>query len=94
MIITIYSRRKFWTNYAEQRKEINQNCAGAENFDNCFSVIFERYDKNFSYERETKDEALSPPKFGILLMVLYFLRSSVLNQLITCKTTRIQCFLQ
>ena len=42
-----------WAKYLEQSKEIKQNWAGAENFDNCFFVNFDRCYKGFISGRKT-----------------------------------------
>ena len=49
----IYLCRQSWRKYLEQTKGIKQNWPGAENCDNCFSVIFNCYYKSFISGRRT-----------------------------------------
>ena len=67
-----------WTKYLEQRKEIKQNWLVPETSGICYCAIFDCYYQNFVSGRETRHCALSPPKFGIALIVTNFLRSKVL----------------
>ena len=62
----------------EQSKEIKQNWLVPGNFDISFCAVFDCSYQSFVSGRKTGHYALSPPKFGIALIINNFLRSKVL----------------
>ena len=70
---------QFLTKCLKQSKQIQQNWAGAENFDNSFYVSFDRYYEHYIAGRNTEYYVLSRANFGIFLTFPNFLRSLVLS---------------
>ena len=65
-----------------------KNWIGAENFDNCFCVIFDYYCKRFISGRKTGHQA--PPSFNLFLIFPNFLRPQMVCRLATREGTRLK----
>ena len=71
----------------ERSNEIQYNWTGLENFDICFSILFECYCLVLVPARETGHWAIYPTNFETILIIPNFLRFNVLTHLKICETS-------